>query len=54
MRFSQLDEEERKELEYEIPAGRFGKTAEVAQLVYDIATKHEYMTGQIIGIDGGW
>lgn len=51
---SQLDEEERKELEYEIPAGRFGKTEEVAQLVYDIAMKHEYMTGQIIGIDGGW
>lgn len=51
---SQLDEEERKELEYEIPAGRFGKTEEVAHLVYDIAVKHDYMTGQIIGIDGGW
>ena len=51
---SQLDEEERAALEYEIPAGRFGKTKEVAQLVFDIATKHDYMTGQIIGIDGGW
>ena len=51
---SQLDEEERAALEYEIPAGRFGKTEEVAHLVFDIATKHDYMTGQIIGIDGGW
>ena len=51
---SQLDEEERAALEYEIPAGRFGKPEEVAQLVFDIAAKHDYMTGQVIGIDGGW
>lgn len=51
---SQLDAEERQVLEEEIPAGRFGKCEEVAELVYDIATKHDYMTGQIIGLDGGW
>lgn len=50
----QLDEEERAVLEDEIPAGRFGQTEEVADLVFDIANGHEYMTGQIIGLDGGW
>ncbi len=51
---SQLDDEERKALEYDIPAGRFGSTEEVARLVWDLANGPEYMTGQIIGIDGGY
>ena len=51
---SQLDEEERKALEYDIPAGRFGTTDEVARLVWDVANGPAYMTGQIIGIDGGY
>ncbi len=51
---NQLDEEERKALEYDIPAGRFGSTEEVAKLVWDLANAPEYMTGQIIGIDGGY
>ena len=50
----QLSEEERKELEYQIPAGRFGTPEETAQMVWDIANAPEYMTGQIIGIDGGF
>lgn len=50
----QLDKEERLALEDEIPAGRFGLPEEVAQLTFDIATGHNYMTGQIIGLDGGW
>ena len=37
----------------EIPLGRAGKTSEVADLVYKIATS-KYITGQIITIDGGW
>ena len=37
----------------EIPMGRAGKTEEVAKLVYRIAIS-EYITGQIITIDGGW
>lgn len=50
----QLSEEERIALEEEIPAGRFGLPEEVASLTFDIATGHNYMTGQIIGLDGGW
>lgn len=51
---AQLNAEERLVLEEEIPAGRFGKPEEVAKLVFDIANDHNYMTGQIIGLDGGW
>ncbi len=50
----QLDEEERKALEYNIPAGRFGTPEEVARMVFHIANVPSYMTGQIIGIDGGY
>ncbi len=51
---SMLSEEERKELEQDIPAGRFGTCEEVAELVYGIAVNHNYMTGQVVGLDGGW
>lgn len=51
---SQLDPNERMELEAEIPAGRFGRCEEVAELVYDLSMKHNYMTGQVLGLDGGW
>lgn len=50
----QLNEEERKELEYEIPAGRFGTTEEVAEMIWQTAHAPAYMTGQVIGIDGGF
>lgn len=50
----QLSKDERLALEEEIPAGRFGLPEEVARLTFDIATGHNYMTGQIIGLDGGW
>lgn len=50
----QLDDEERKELEYEIPMGRFGEPSEVAKLIWDIANAPSYMTGQVIGMDGGY
>ena len=46
--------EERIALEEEIPAGRFGSPEEVANLVYSLATDHNYLTGQIIAFDGGW
>ncbi len=46
--------EERQELEEEIPAGRFGTTKEVAETIYSIVTATSYVTGQIIGIEGGW
>lgn len=38
----------------EIPCGRMGTTSEVADLVYSISTQSDYLTGQIITIDGGW
>ena len=49
-----FSEEERQELINEIPAGRFGKPEEVANLVYSLAEEHNYLTGQIISLDGGW
>lgn len=50
----QLSETEKKELAYEIPAGRFAHPEEVADLVFDLACGHTYLTGQIIGFDGGF
>lgn len=50
----QLTEEERKALEEEIPAGRYGTVEEIAQVVWDIAHAPGYLTGQIIGVDGGY
>ena len=49
-----LSPEENQELKEEIPAGRFGTPEEVADLVWQIAHAPHYMTGQIIGIDGGY
>ncbi len=51
---SQLSDEERKELEDAIPAGRYGTPDEIARIVWDTANAPEYMTGQIIGVDGGY
>ncbi len=49
-----FSDDERTSLEEEIPAGRFGTPAEVAELVFSIASNHNYLTGQIITFDGGW
>ena len=49
-----LSEEDRLALTDEIPAGRFGRPEEVAELVLDLSEKHSYLTGQIIRLDGGW
>lgn len=49
-----FSDEERAALADEIPAGRFGTPKEVAGLVFDLAENHPYMTGQIIGFDGGF
>ncbi len=38
----------------EIPADRIGSPEEVAALVLQTAKAPDYMTGQIITIDGGW
>jgi 3-oxoacyl-[acyl-carrier protein] reductase len=38
----------------EIPAGRFGQPREVAMLALQLATGNDYLTGQVITLDGGW
>lgn len=49
-----FSDEEMEALRAEIPADRIGKPEEVAALVLQTAQAPEYMTGQIITIDGGW
>ncbi|MGN0334480.1 MAG: elongation factor P 5-aminopentanone reductase [Lachnospiraceae bacterium] len=49
-----LDEEERRMLLDEIPSGRMGRTEEVAEFVWDLCNGNEYLTGQIVSLDGGW
>ncbi len=49
-----MDESEFISLVEEIPAGRLGKAEEVADLVYHLGYKNSYLTGQVIGLDGGW
>lgn len=46
--------EERRALADEIPAGRFGTPEEAAHLAWDLTQNHSYLTGQIIGLDGGF
>ena len=47
-------EEERSLVMEDIPAGRFGTAEEVAGLVSKLIDAPSYLTGQIIGFDGGW
>lgn len=50
-----LQAEEQRELAAVIPAGRIGKPFEVAELVHFLAQPAAgYITGQIIGVNGGW
>ena len=48
-----FSEEEREALCEEIPAGRFGTPEEVAELLIKITDGNDYLTGQIIRLDGG-
>lgn len=47
-------EEERESIMNEIPAGRFGTPDEAAKLAEMLIDAPDYLTGQIIGLDGGW
>ena len=49
-----LNKEERRELEEEIPVGRFATPEEVAQATVNLVNSPIYLTGQIIGLDGGY
>ncbi|MCM1144563.1 MAG: SDR family NAD(P)-dependent oxidoreductase [Blautia sp.] len=46
--------EELDALRQEIPCDRIGSPAEVAQMVRTLLSAPEYLTGQIITLDGGW
>lgn len=52
---SVLSPDDRRNLEDEIPMGRFGTPEEVAELIYFLASPEaSYITGQCIGIGGGF
>lgn len=46
--------EEIESLQDEIPAGRMGQASEAARTVRFLCEAPEYLTGQIITLDGGW
>lgn len=49
-----LSAEDLEALRGEIPADRLGRAEEVAALALQLAEAPDYLTGQIIAIDGGW
>lgn len=49
-----FDEEEMNMLIQEIPSDRIGRPGEVAEIVKFLCTGNEYLTGQVITLDGGW
>ncbi len=49
-----LTDREKDDLRDEIPAGRFGSPKDVSDLVMKLIDSPSYLTGQIIGLDGGW
>lgn len=49
-----FNQEEQEQLIQEIPADRMGRAEEVAAFVKLICTGNEYLTGQVISLDGGW
>lgn len=49
-----LTQEDSDSLREEIPAGRFAAPEEVAETALFLAAAPVYLTGQIIGVNGGW
>lgn len=49
-----LSDDERACLSEEIPACRFGTPEEAAELIWQLMNAPEYLTGQVITMDGGW
>lgn len=49
-----LSSEDVKELIADIPADRLGKASEIAEIALQLVNTPDYMTGQIITVDGGW
>lgn len=46
--------EEMTALEEEIPMGRMGKAQEAGEIIRQLVNAPDYLTGQIITVDGGW
>ena len=49
-----LDDDEKRELMEQIPAGRFLDVNEAASTIYKVSQLESYVTGQIITADGGF
>ena len=49
-----LSEDDRAALMDEIPAGRFGTPTDIGNTVLGILKAGSYLTGQVIGVDGGY
>jgi len=49
-----FDAQEKESLKEEIPSGRFGTPAEVAETAFQLSSFVNYLTGQIITLDGGY
>lgn len=49
-----FDEEEREALAEGIPAGRFASPEEAATMLFTLAEGNDYLTGQVIALDGGF
>lgn len=50
-----LSEDEREQLEQEIPMGRFGTPEEIGKIVVFLCSEEsKYVTGQVIKVDGGF
>ena len=47
-------EDEMDALKEEIPMDRIGTTEEAAEMIVNVLESPDYMTGQIITMDGGW
>ena len=51
---SHLSDEELADVIADIPADRIGKPQEIASVILSLASSTNYLTGQIINVDGGW
>lgn len=51
---SHLSDEDLADVIADIPADRIGKPQEIASVIVSLAASTNYLTGQIIKVDGGW
>lgn len=49
-----LSQEELEKIADEIPCGRIGTPADIAEAVFSLVKTSDYLTGQIVTVDGGW